>query len=76
MNLSVDSGALIISRRHFLKHTSIGVAALGASALVARAQNGANDRINVGLIGVGSRGSNLMGQIIDLAREHNRSMTR
>ena len=45
-----------ISRRNFMKAATLGGAALAAAPAWGRVL-GANDRINVGLIGVGSRGS-------------------
>jgi len=54
------------TRREFITRTGIMSAgvALGASSLTASAYNrvsGANDKINVGFIGVGNRGSQLLG---------------
>ena len=45
-----------VSRRNFLKTATLGGAALAAAPAWGRVL-GANDRINVGLIGVGCRGS-------------------
>ena len=50
------------SRRDFLKQTALGVAA--AAALPAARVLGANDRVRVGMIGVGGRGHELLGQVL------------
>jgi predicted dehydrogenase len=63
-----------LNRRAFLQRTSIGVAALTTPALAARAQSGANERIAIGLIGVGGRGTALMSEIFGLAKPHNVSI--
>ncbi len=60
-----------MSRREFLRHTSAGVAVISASTLVAQTAVGANERIGLGCIGVGGRGSALTGEIIALAKKHN-----
>ena len=49
------------NRRTFLKQAALGTAAVLAYP-TARAL-GANDRIRVGMIGVGDRGNDLLGQI-------------
>ena len=54
-----------ISRRNFMKAATLGGAALAAAPAWGRVL-GANDRINVGLIGIGSRGSDHL----DLLRQH------
>jgi predicted dehydrogenase len=66
-----------ITRRAFLQYSSAGTVVLGAGALSLRAQTaaGANERISIGLIGVGSRGAALMGEIIPLAQRHNVRIT-
>ena len=50
-----------LSRRHFLEATTLGAAGLmlGSSSVPAFAL-GANDRVNVGVIGAGSQGSSLI----------------
>ena len=56
------------SRRSFLKSTSAAVAATSALALPASAQPaGANERINVGLIGTGGRCRHLMPSLARIA---------
>ncbi len=58
------------TRREFITKTSLATAgmALGASSLSASAYNrisGANDKINVGFIGLGNRGSQLLELFMD-----------
>ena len=64
-----------VNRRDFVR-TAVGVGSLaGAPAAAAAARPaagrvvGANDRINIGLIGVGGRGSSLMRLILRMAEE-------
>lgn len=64
----MSSGSL--SRRRFLAQTTSAAAALGASTLAGRAA-GANERINIGLIGCGGRGTQLTNQIVNLQTQHN-----
>lgn len=54
------------SRRDFLKTTGIGVAAglTAAQYKAFAAEEGANDKINIGVIGVGGRGSSLLDWVI------------
>lgn len=63
----------ILSRRDFLRRSAIGTAAVsmvGVGTLrCARARVlGANDRINIGMIGVGGRGRAIMGELMSLAK--------
>lgn len=51
------------TRRHFLKQAAIGTAAL---AYPSGRVLGANDRIRVGMIGVGGRGQELLKQVLEL----------
>jgi predicted dehydrogenase len=60
-----------IQRREFLKRTSTAAAVLSAAAWPALAAEGANERIGIGCIGVGGRGSALMGEILALADKQN-----
>jgi predicted dehydrogenase len=60
-----------LNRRRFLHHTAAGAAALGAGAWIAPSAESANARLNLGLIGAGGRGSDLMGQILGLAEKCN-----
>jgi predicted dehydrogenase len=62
-------------RRDFLKTTATGAALLSASPLMLRGAPGANARIAIGCIGVGGRGSALMGEIIALADQQNVQVT-
>ncbi len=57
-----------INRRGFLKH---GSAAVGGMALLANRAAGANERLSIGMIGIGDRASGLLTQIIGLAKKHN-----
>jgi len=62
-----------VNRRGFLKTAAVGAAALGlGAAATPRAgarPRGANDRINIGMIGVGGRGSWLAGDILAKAKD-------
>ncbi|MFP4057545.1 MAG: Gfo/Idh/MocA family protein [Candidatus Brocadiia bacterium] len=62
-----------LSRRSFLRQGSATAALLGAGAL-ASAQ-GANDRLAIGCVGCGGRGSALMRQVMSLAEKHNAAIT-
>ncbi len=62
------------SRRVFLAQTS-GIASLGAVPWIGRAAASANDRIGIGLIGVGSRGSDHRDELIRLATSQNLQIT-
>jgi len=60
-----------ISRRQFIRRSAIGAAAVGAvGSTLSRPANarilGANDRINLGIIGVGGRGSAILGEMLAL----------
>ena len=61
------------TRRRFLEQAAAGAAAFGAIAS-ARAQ-GANERIQIGAVGCGGRGSSLMAQVMGLAKKHNVEIT-
>ena len=52
------------TRRTFLKHAAIGAAVL---AYPSTKVLGANDRVRVGMIGVGDRGNDLLGQVIKVS---------
>ncbi len=54
-----------------MQYASAGAAVLSTTPWNARSQTAANDRISIGLIGVGGRGSALMGEILALAQKHN-----
>jgi predicted dehydrogenase len=64
-----------ISRRQFLERTTVQAVVLGASTVHASRALGANERLSVGIIGAGDRGSALMGQIIGLAKSHSAEIT-
>lgn len=59
------------TRRHFLSTASAGAAALGIGGKFAHAAADTNERIAIGMIGVGGRGSMLMDDIHKVATEHN-----
>jgi len=60
-----------MNRRDFLKYSSAGAVALSAGAWPLRAQGSPNERLGIGLIGAGGRGSDLMGQLLALAENRN-----
>ena len=62
------------SRRVFLAGAS-GVASLGAAPWIARAGGHVNDRIGIGLIGVGGRGTDHLNSLIRLASSQNVQVT-
>ena len=64
-----------MNRRDFLKTTSASAALLGGNALTSRGAPGANDRLQIGLIGVGSRGTDHLEQILALATKQNVAIT-
>jgi len=61
-----------VNRREFLSRAAAGAAVAGLglwqSAPASGRVLGANDRINIGMIGVGGRGSALVGEILGLAQ--------
>jgi len=61
-----------ISRRTFLAASG---AAMSAGLTMNTAAFGANDRISIGVIGVGSRGTSLMADIAKLRESHNVAIT-
>ncbi len=61
-----------ISRRRFITAASTTAAALSAAGpRLARAAAGANERVRLGMIGVGDRGTAHIREISKLAKEHN-----
>jgi len=60
-----------MNRRTFLKYSSAGIAAVGAGAWIARGQGNANERLGIGCIGVGSRGSDHIRDLLGLAGRQN-----
>jgi predicted dehydrogenase len=64
----------VATRRGFLK-SAAGIALASGLPLAIRATASANDRIAIGCIGVGSRGTDLMNQIMGLAETHNVQIT-
>jgi len=65
-----------VTRRSFLTKVSTGAAVLGTGALIARAAQGANERLAIGIIGAGGRGQyGLMPQIFALAERYNATIT-
>lgn len=73
--MTVPKSAPALSRRTFLKYTSASATALAANALPGQETAGANERISIGLIGVGGRGSALMGEIMAVAKKQNVQIT-
>ncbi len=64
-----------LNRREFLKTTAASAAVLSVSPLVLQGAPGANDRISLGCIGVGDRGSSHVGEILRLAQKENVEIT-
>jgi predicted dehydrogenase len=64
-----------MNRRAFVKVAVAGSALLGTRPLGLRGAPGANDRIALGCIGIGGRGSALMGEILALADQENVQIT-
>jgi predicted dehydrogenase len=64
-------------RREFLRRASVGAAALAAGAWSVRAQTspGANERLGVGFIGTGDRGTQLLRELLGLAGKCNVQVT-
>lgn len=61
-----------MNRRSFIRNSSLAAAAAGAFPYVARGRVlGANDRIGVGFIGVGGRGSSHVSTVQQLAQSEN-----
>ena len=75
MNMNTPTSAMTprgLSRRDFIGSATLSAAALGAFPYVARGRVlGANDRIGVGFIGVGGRGSSHMATVQRLAKPEN-----
>ena len=70
---------LNLSRREFLQtSTAAGLAASALSASAYAGVKGANDRLNVALIGVGTRGAQLLNPLVEWAQSgtHNLKVTR
>jgi predicted dehydrogenase len=59
------------SRRAFLTQSHAGLAALGSSPWPLRGVKSANDRLGIGLIGVGGRGTDHLNELIRIASSHN-----
>ena len=66
-----------ITRRSFLNRstTALGAATVASTAISYRRILGANDRISLGHIGIGIRGSELQGIVATLKDKHNVEMT-
>ncbi|KPL09745.1 hypothetical protein AMJ85_06140 [candidate division BRC1 bacterium SM23_51] len=64
-----------MSRRKFLARSSGGATILGLGALGAQRAQGANERLSIGIIGAGGRGSALMTEIRGQAKKHNAEIT-
>ena len=59
---------LHLSRREFLHASAAGVAASSLTAPAHASAIGANDRINVAVVGVGTRGAQLMAPLVEWSR--------
>lgn len=67
-----------LTRREFLKSTATGAAALGLSTYSVPALGkvlGANERVNVGVIGVGGMGGGHLGRLVDWAKQPDAKVT-
>lgn len=64
-----------ISRRQFLSNASTAAVGLGLSAAVVRGAPGANERISIGMIGIGGRGGNHLDSITQCAKGQNVRVT-
>ncbi len=64
-----------LARRSFLARAGAGAVMAGAGALASRRALGANERISIGVVGCGGRGSALMSQVASLAKKHNVEIT-
>jgi predicted dehydrogenase len=65
-----------VNRREFIRRSAIGAAAAGVlGSTMSRPANarilGANDRINLGIIGVGGRGGAILGELLTLKKSGN-----
>jgi len=69
--MSSQSSRQSLTRRQFIQSTTASAALLGAGASLVRGAAGANERISIGMIGTGERGSALMGEILELAPKQN-----
>ncbi|MBM4087739.1 MAG: twin-arginine translocation signal domain-containing protein, partial [Planctomycetes bacterium] len=56
-----------IARRDFLRRSAVGALAVGLSAASARRVLGANDRINVGVIGCGGMGTGHLRRLVEMS---------
>ena len=58
------------SRRSFIKQTAAtGVALSAAAHYIPTSVRGANDKVNIGIIGVGGRGTSLLRQVVNLGKD-------
>jgi predicted dehydrogenase len=74
--MSRPSENLTLSRRRFLGSTTLaGTSLLAGRMLAADAPAGANDRLSIGMIGVGDRGMDHVKSIASLAKDHNVEIT-
>lgn len=66
------------TRRVFLQASAAGVAASTLSAGAFASAKGANDRLNIAVVGVGTRGAQLMAPLVEWSRggDHNIKVTR
>jgi predicted dehydrogenase len=74
--MTTDRVVAKINRREFIAETAvIGAGTFAAAHLAAAAPQGANDRLSIGLIGVGGRGSAHLKQLRSLSQECNVAVT-
>lgn len=59
------------TRRAFLRNAAASSLVFGTTPFALRGADGVNDQIAIGCVGVGGRGSDLLGQILELSRTHN-----
>lgn len=65
-----------ITRRTFIEGASaVGAGALAVPQFVSAASKGANDRLAIGMIGVGGRGSSHVNDLLSLAKDQNVAIT-
>jgi predicted dehydrogenase len=57
------------TRRDFLKQSAVAAAAMGMYAMAPSSALGANERINIGVIGCGGRGTGLLGDLVRRSRD-------
>ncbi|MCC6484283.1 MAG: Gfo/Idh/MocA family oxidoreductase [Armatimonadetes bacterium] len=64
-----------MNRRDFVKSSAATVALTKAFSIIPQRAFGANDRLSIGLIGIGGRGSGMLQDMYDAGRVHNAEIT-